>query len=113
SSARETSSPTPSRRTTAIMLRQALVAPSRVLRSSAGSTAQRAFARPQFLSAPVVSARTVQPRIARWYSAETKTSEPAKDAEDAGDKVADAAESALQKELEAKKKEVLDWKVRK
>ncbi|KAI7788672.1 GrpE protein [Diaporthe eres] len=101
------------------MLRQALVTPSRALRSSARSIAQRPLARPQTVIAPL-TIRRAQPAVARWYSdtpkasqeAETKADEseakPASEGEAAPTE--DPAVTELKKKLDTKEKEALDWK---
>lgn len=103
------------------MLRQALITPSRALRSSARSIAQRPLARPQTFIAPL-AIRRAQPAAARWYSdtpkasqeAETKAdeSEAKPSAEGEAAPAEDAAVTELKKKLETKEKEALDWKVR-
>lgn len=102
------------------MLRQALITPSRALRSSARSIAQRPLARPQTIIAPL-AVRRAQPAAARWYSetpkasqeAETKVDEseakPATEGESAP--AEDPAVAELKKKLETKEKEAIDWKV--
>lgn len=103
------------------MLRQTLITPSRALRSSARTIAQRPLARPQTIIAPL-AVRRAQPTIARWYSetpkasqeAETKADEseakPASEGEAAP--AEDPAVAELKKKLETKEKEATDWKVR-
>lgn len=105
------------------MLRQALIAPSRAIRSTTTrSIAQRALSRPQTFVAPIAVRRT-QPAAARWYSEAPKESQEAeKKDEDAGDKTTaagqeasapaeDAAVAELKQQLATKDKEVLEWKV--
>lgn len=101
------------------MLRQALVVPSRALRSASRSIAQKPLSRPQTFISPI-TVRRIQPTAARWYSEAAKESQEAgkDDAKDAG-KDAEVAGSAeepavaeLKKKLEAKEKEASDWKVR-
>lgn len=101
------------------MLRQALVVPSRALRSASRSIAQKPLSRPQTFICPI-AVRRIQPAAARWYSETAKESQEAgkDDVKEAG-KDAEAAESAedpavaeLKKKLETKEKEASDWKVR-
>ncbi|KAF3765899.1 GrpE-domain-containing protein [Cryphonectria parasitica EP155] len=101
------------------MLRQALVAPSRALRSTSRSLAnQRLFCPPQTFVAPI-AVRRIQPAAARWYSeavkdeqkngdAETKPS--AESPESTSEPAEDAAVTELKKKLETKEKEAADWK---
>lgn len=99
------------------MLRQALVVPSRALRSASRSIAQKPLSRPQAFISPI-AVRRLQPAAARWYSEAAKESQEAgkdeakdagKDAEAAGS-AEDPAVAELKKKLEAKEKEASDWK---
>lgn len=104
------------------MLRQALAAPSRILRSSARAAGQRwpapaAQLRPVPL--PVICRPTRTVSSVRWSSSEAGKSDPeppAKEGEAAPAKEAEAApakeESTPNKELEAKTKEVEEWKTK-
>lgn len=100
------------------MLRQALVTPSRALRSATRSIAQRPFSLPQNFVAPI-AVRRIQPASARWYSEATKDSNEAEnkegnaEAESKGnaEPAEDAAVVELKKKLETKDKEAADWKV--
>ncbi|ROW06418.1 hypothetical protein VMCG_04369 [Cytospora schulzeri] len=91
------------------MLRQALVVPSRALRSASRSIAQVPLSRPQAFISPI-AVRTIQPAAARWYSEAAKdTQEAGKDAE-AAESTEDPALAELKKKLETKEKEASDWK---
>ncbi|KKY34589.1 putative mitochondrial co-chaperone [Diaporthe ampelina] len=100
------------------MLRQALITPSRALRSSVRSIAQRPLAQPQTIIASL-AVRRAQPAAARWYS-ETKASQEAETKADESEakpasegKAAPAEDPAvtqLKKKLDTKEKEALDWK---
>lgn len=110
------------------MLRQALIIPSRALRSSTRSIAQRATIRPQNFIAPI-AVRRITPTAARWYSEAPKESKEAqeaqkKDGEAEANPAAEGQETAepagpvedpvvteLKKQLEIKDKEAVDWKV--
>lgn len=105
------------------MLRQALIAPSRAIRSTTTrSIAQRAFSRPQTFVAPIAVRRT-QPAAARWYSEAPKESQeaekkdgdaeakPAAEGEEAPAPAEDAADAELKQQLATKEKEVIEWKV--
>lgn len=98
------------------MFRQAVSSSSRALRSGTRVYAPRFAARAQFTPAPLSFAARSQTPSSRWYSDQA---EPAakKEGEDAKDAAKDAeapasAEAELKKKLEAKEKEVIDWKVR-
>ncbi|KAL1855787.1 GrpE, mitochondrial [Diaporthe australafricana] len=101
------------------MLRQTLITPSRALRSSARSIAQRPLARPQNIIAPL-AVRRAQPAAARWYSETTKAPQDAETkVEDSevkptpeGEAAAaeDPAVAELKQKLETKEKEAVDWK---
>ncbi|TDZ23391.1 GrpE protein-like protein [Colletotrichum orbiculare MAFF 240422] len=75
------------------------------MRSQASKPAQTFF---QTSTAPRIPAIS-QPAARRWYS-EAKETEAPKETEKAEGEKADDAESALKKQLEAKEKEVADWK---
>lgn len=107
------------------MLRQALIIPSRALRSSTRSIAQRTVTRPQTFIAPI-AVRRIQPAAARWYSETPKESQEASKKEGEADAkpAAEGQESAepakpaedpavteLKKQLETKDKEAAEWKV--
>lgn len=103
------------------MLRQALIVPSRALRSTTRSIAQRPLSRPQIFIAPI-AVRRIQPAAARWYS-EAKDSQeadkkdgdaeaqPASGGQDKAESAEPPAVAELKKKLETKEKEVLEWKV--
>ena len=101
------------------MLRQALAAPSRAVRSNLKSIVQRPAYRSQFVTAPLSARPAAQPVLSRrWYSAESDPA--AKESADAAKKEGEAktdeaappsAEAELKKKLETKEKEALDWKV--
>ena len=102
------------------MLRQVFSSPA--VRSSARLAARPArLSRPQpFQTAPLISARTIQPSISRWYSSETgpASKEAAKEngeSKQPADSQANGKEAegeeALKKQLEAKEAEAKDWKV--
>ncbi|KUI57688.1 hypothetical protein VP1G_05008 [Cytospora mali] len=94
------------------MLRQALVVPSRALRSATRSIAQKPLSRPQTLISPI-AVRSIQPAAARWYSDAAKESQEAgKEAEAASEsqQAEDPAVAELKKKLETKDKEASDWK---
>lgn len=95
------------------MLRQALTNGARATRSvaRASSTASASLARPQFQSAPIFRLRAAQPAAARWYSSE-KADEAPKEGEAAKEGAAESELDVCKKNLEAKEKEALDWKVR-
>lgn len=99
------------------MLRQALVVPSRALRSATRSISQKPLSRPQTFISPI-AVRSIQPAAARWYSETTKESQEAGNGADAEAKPASESQQAedpvvaeLKKKLEAKEKEASDWKV--
>lgn len=104
------------------MLRQALLVPSRAVRSTTRSIAQRPLSRAQTFVAPI-AARRIQPAAARWYSDAPKESQEAgKKAGDAEAKSASGEQTAaeatedpvvaeLKKKLETKDKEAAEWKV--
>jgi len=97
------------------MLRQALAASSRGARSSLRAAEQIPLFRSQFRAAPLVSFRPAQPSFSRWYSVETQSAQEAKEAADAkpaSESETPDADGALKKDLEAKAKELLEWKVR-
>ncbi|KAK3683672.1 GrpE-domain-containing protein [Podospora appendiculata] len=94
------------------MLRNALSAPSRAVRSSLRLSAQTPLPRPQFQS---MAARAA-PLSARWYGSETdsasKTSEAAAEATTNGNGNGNGADevAAVKKQLEAKDAEAREWK---
>lgn len=99
------------------MLRNALTTSSRALRSASSRAAVRTPAVRQFAPAPAF--RPAFAPQSRWYSEQTdakkepeatKTEDAAKKDEPAAGEAGEVAE--LKKKLEAKEKEVLDWKVR-
>lgn len=105
------------------MLRQALIAPSRALRSTTTrSIARRAISRPQISVAPFAARRT-QPAAARWYSEASKESQEtaqkeggaetklAADGQEAGAPAESSELAELKKQLETKDKEATEWKV--
>lgn len=103
------------------MLRQALITPSRALRSAARSISQKPLSRPQSFITPI-AVRRIQPSAARWYSdapqnapaEENKDGEAKSEGEntEAAESAEDPALAECKKTLETKEKEVLDWKVR-
>ena len=100
------------------MLRQATSSSSRAFQSVFRAGARRPLPKPQFHIAPIVPARQIQPSVARWYSAEVKSTPsdsaaPAAENGEAksGEPAVSETEAALRKDLEAKSKEALDWKV--
>lgn len=100
------------------MFRQALVVPSRALRSATRSIAQKPLSRPQTFISPI-AVRTTQPAAARWYSEATKEAQEAGKQEGAAEAqpasesqpAEDPALAELKKKLETKEKEASDWKV--
>lgn len=102
------------------MLQRALISGTRAARSATRGPASQALFRSQFQTSPAFRIRTsrVAPTVAtRWYSAEGESKEAkeangAKEAEAAGKEENGTSElDALKKQLEAKEKEALDWKV--
>lgn len=102
------------------MFRQAINSSSRALRSSSSRIVVRAPAvRTQLASAPVAPLRSALASQTRWYSeqadtAAKKEAEEAKPEEVAKEKSASGESDVvaeLKKKLEAKDKEVADWKV--
>ncbi|KAK7748021.1 GrpE, mitochondrial [Cytospora paraplurivora] len=97
------------------MLRQALVVPSRALRSATRSVAQKQLSRPQTFISPI-AVRRIQPTAARWYSDAAKESQEAgkneaeAEAQPATEGAEDPAVAELKKKLETKEKEASDWK---
>lgn len=107
------------------MLRQALIIPSRALRSTARSISQKPLSRPQSYVTPI-AVRKIQPSAARWYSdashsapSQSAPAEEGKDAEtnsegenkESAGPAEDPALAECRKQLEAKEKETADWKV--
>ncbi|PNY26993.1 Nucleotide exchange factor GrpE [Tolypocladium capitatum] len=95
------------------MLRQALSASSRALRSAPRLAAPRPLLRPQFQTAPsTFSFAQAQPAVARWYSdAKEAPAEGAKDHAEAKEEGGESdALSELKKALEAKENEAKEWK---
>lgn len=105
------------------MLRQALSIPSRALRSSTRSFAQRPLSRAQTFINPTAVLR-IQPAAKRWYSDAPKEAQegqakpeaeaeatPAPEAPKAAEPSKDPVVDELEKKLEAKDKEVAEWKV--
>ncbi|KAJ4424517.1 GrpE, mitochondrial [Gnomoniopsis sp. IMI 355080] len=101
------------------MLRQALLVPSRALRSTTRSIPQRSLSRAQTFIAPL-AVRRIQPTAARWYSDAPKESQEGekKDgeseskpaSEDQAATAEDPAVAELKKKLEIKDKEAAEWK---
>ena len=97
------------------MLRQLFTAPSRTLRPVSRLAAARPLPRPQFDLASPATSRTLPAAVrARWYSDAAKdAAETPKEAAPAdGAATVPEAEAELQKKLEEKQKEALDFKVR-
>lgn len=92
------------------MLRQALVVPSRALRSASRSIAQKPLSRPQTFITPI-SVRRIQPAAARWYSEAAKEPQDAAKDSEASESTEDPALAELKKKLETREKEASDWKV--
>ncbi|KAL2759421.1 hypothetical protein ACRALDRAFT_1039424 [Sodiomyces alcalophilus JCM 7366] len=95
------------------MLRRALVSGTRAAHSAAKAPASQALLRSQFQTSPIfrIRASRATPTVAtRWYSAEAE-SKDAKEGEAAGKEENGTSElETLKKQLEAKEKEVSDWK---
>ncbi|CAN8103567.1 unnamed protein product [Discula destructiva] len=103
------------------MLRQVLTVPSRALRSSSRSIAQRPLSRAQPFITPI-AVRRIQPAAARWYSDAPKDSPEqqekkgdteaaqASEARESTESAEDPAVAELMKKLETKDKEAVEWK---
>ncbi|KAI1403703.1 GrpE-domain-containing protein [Hypoxylon fuscum] len=104
------------------MFRQAISKTSRAALSSSRTIAQRPLLRSQFAPTPLASLRTGLVTSPRWYSDQTDPAakkegeEPTSQAEAKDGETATApsdisdVEAELKKKLEAKEKEVVDWK---
>ncbi|KAI8634204.1 GrpE-domain-containing protein [Xylariaceae sp. FL1651] len=101
------------------MFRQALSASSRAISSSSRTIAQRHSLRSQFSPAPLNPLRSTLSTKRRWYSDQTEAAVKkegedlasetvTKDSQDAS--ATPTVEAELKKKLEAKDKEVVDWK---
>ncbi|KAI0601907.1 GrpE-domain-containing protein [Biscogniauxia sp. FL1348] len=105
------------------MFRRALSTSSRALYNSSRTIASKPLLRPQFSPAPARSLRPTVSSSLRWYSDKAESGEAKKEGEEPAAQAeaqesketketnapADA-EAELKKKLEAKEKEVLDWK---
>ncbi|KAI4593222.1 Mitochondrial matrix cochaperone [Pestalotiopsis sp. 9143b] len=92
------------------MFRQALTTSTRALRSSTRAHVPSTAVRTQFAPAPVNFARS-QLQSSRWYSDSTEAKKEGDEANPAAEAEAPASpEAELKKKLEAKEKEVIDWK---
>ncbi|ETS79075.1 hypothetical protein PFICI_08928 [Pestalotiopsis fici W106-1] len=92
------------------MFRQVLSTSTRALRSSTRAYAPSAAVRTQFAPAPINFARS-QLQSSRWYSDSTEAKKEGEEAKPATEAEAPASpEEELKKKLEAKEKEVIDWK---